>query len=189
MLSNGWGFCGFHCPSEGLGFPRKQKNEELGKALTETPSKITCNFSFDGVSWCEGFSSFFSLNITDISESLYTYSQFFFPSLIFILSSVFFFLLVAHSFFHFSLCSSHCLFLICCFTSQFFYSSKLPCLELFQSVLAKVSSLSRPNYALDLMLRSHPISDVPSLKGTVLQKGWRREDSREARRSVPWEVP
>lgn len=59
MLSNGWGFCGFHCPSEGLGFPRKQKNEELGKALTETPSKITCNFSFDGVSWCEGFSSFF----------------------------------------------------------------------------------------------------------------------------------
>lgn len=55
-------------------FQENKKNEELGKALTETPSKITCNFSFDGVSWCEGFSSFFSLNITDISESLYTYS-------------------------------------------------------------------------------------------------------------------
>lgn len=62
MLGNGWEFCGFHHPSEGLAnvctFQENKKNthsQPPEKALTETPYKTTCNFSFDCVADVRGF--------------------------------------------------------------------------------------------------------------------------------------
>lgn len=169
MLGDGWGILWLSPPFRWLWLMYMLKKIKMNKGFSWNTSPDSSQLSF---SWCEAFSSMNSLHLSLI------FFIFYFP--------LFFSPLVAHSFI--SLCVSPP---VCSFLSSSLPS--YPAVQnylalMLQPVLAKVSSSSRPKYALDLMMGSHLIPNVPGLEGKT-EKGWGREDGRKARRIVPWKVP